>query len=749
VNQVDKGEIVVLLRASDVLARVADLEASGLRGLAGQREAVEGEVYVSLASLQPGLRYELDERALVLRLTVEPSLLGETVLNLQPGRPAGLVYSRDPSAFLNYAVSLFDFERYAVFGEAGFSTGQDLLFSSASRTPDGGLVRGLTNYTLDDRARLVRWVAGDSLASSGTLGASLVMGGLGVSREFGLDPYFVRYPTVGLSGAALTPSTAEVYIDGVLIRREPLPPGPFELRNLPVPAGSSLSRVVLRDAFGREQEIVAPFYFTTALLGRGLHEFSYTLGAPRENLGTASFDYGSPAFLGRHRVGLTDGLTVGGRLELSTDIQSGGPSLTTRLPVGEAEVALALSRDGDRSGWAGSLGYTYLAQPFSFGGLVRALSDEYATLSLKAADDRPRLEASAFVGFQLGRRTSVTLQYTRAELRDKGDRDRASIFTSIRLSDRANLFLSASHSREAGTTAPDGTGTASGTTTELFAALTYFFGTRTSGTLSYQRHGSENTAAVELQQALPVGSGFGYRVQAAASESRQFGAGLAQYQGPYGRYEVGYANNDGHQATTLNAAGGVIALGGAAYPTRVVQDSFGLLRVPGVEGVRGYVNNQEIGQTNARGDLPVPNLLAYYGNRLSIKDEDVPLDRRVDTVETTVGPPFRGGAVVVFPVQRIQTLSGSLLLEHAGRVAAPAFGQLTVTAAGQSFDSPIGRQGEFYFENLPAGRHPAVIEHEEATCRFTLEVPVSTAPVVDLGTVRCAVPPGSERGGTP
>ena len=67
----------------------------------------------------------------------------------------------------------------------------------------------------------------------------------------------------------------------------------------------------------------------------------------------------------------------------------------------------------------------------------------------------------------------------------------------------------------------------------------------------------------------------------------------------------------------------------------------------------------------------------------------------------------------------------------------PAYGQLTVTADGRTYESPIGRDGEFYLENLPRGRYPAVIDHKDATCRFTLETPASAASMVDVGTVRC------------
>ena len=88
VNQIEGGEVVALLRSPDVLLRVADLERAGVRGFAGRRETVAGDAYVSLASLAPAVTFELDDRALTLRLTAAPSLLTTTVTSCRAGRPA-------------------------------------------------------------------------------------------------------------------------------------------------------------------------------------------------------------------------------------------------------------------------------------------------------------------------------------------------------------------------------------------------------------------------------------------------------------------------------------------------------------------------------------------------------------------------------------------------------------------------------------------------------------------------------------
>ncbi|MBI1993775.1 MAG: fimbrial biogenesis outer membrane usher protein [Deltaproteobacteria bacterium] len=728
VNQAERGDVLVLIRDKDILARVSDLERAGLRGFSGRRETVRGETYVSLSSLAPDISFELDEKSLALRLTARPALLGTNVLDLRQERPAGIVYAQDPSAFVNYSVNWQQFKDYEAFGEAGFSMNGNLLLSGISRNMDGSTIRGLTNLTIDERQSLRRWVAGDSFASSSGLGGSLFLGGLSLSRDFSLDPYFYRYPALGLSEAILTPSTVDIYVNGLLVRRERLPPGQFELKNLPVSTGSGVTRVVIRDAFGREREVVSPFYFTTGVLAQGLHEYSYNLGYRRNNLGTDSWDYGPLAFLGRHRLGLTDTLTSGLRLEASSGLFSAGPVATVRLSLGEIELSTAASHDAGQNGGAASLGYSYLGRPLSLGGSIRTLSPHYATLSLKAADERPWLETNAFAGLVVGPGISLSLQHTFQNSQASGRSQRLSLTVSSRLIDYVSLFIVGSHARET-----------EGHVNEIFVGLSFFLGDNT-GSVSYQQRADVGTKAAELQKSLPVGSGFGYRLQASQNRDQEQVAGLLQYQGPYGRYEASYSEINGEGNTVLGVSGGLAAVGKGVYLTRPVQEGFALIRVPGVAGVRGYANNQEVGSTDSQGNLLIPELLAYYGNRLSIADQDIPLDRAVGATEKTVAPPFRGGAVVTFPVERIQSVTGALVVELAGQRIVPAFGQLTVTADGKRLESPIGRQGEFYLENVSPGSHAALLEYKETACQFILEVPASDAPVIKLGTLRCVVP---------
>jgi outer membrane usher protein len=106
-------------------------------------------------------------------------------------------------------------------------------------------------------------------------------------------------------------------------------------------------------------------------------------------------------------------------------------------------------------------------------------------------------------------------------------------------------------------------------------------------------------------------------------------------------------------------------------------------------------------------------------------------------VDRIIAPPYRGGALVEFSAPRIQRVVGKTLVAKDSKEIIPTYGQLTLSGNGKSVDSPLGKEGEFYFENVPAGRYQGLIEHKDLSCAFTLEIPQSPDELIQLGTMRC------------
>jgi outer membrane usher protein len=727
VNDVEKGEVLVVLRDRDVLIGVQSLAALGINGFAGTRESIGDATFVSLASLAPDVTYQFDERALALHLTALPELLETAVRDLAAGRPPDIEFRRDTSAYANYSVNLRGRSDYDLFSDVGISTHGAFVNTTLSYGARRSMTRGLSSATFDQRTRMRRFVAGDAFANGGLLGGGVLLGGFTVAREFSTDPYFVRFPAFNLTGAVTTPSTIEVYVNERLVGTEQIAPGQFALNQLPITNGRNDARIVIRDAFGGVRDMSTSYYLTTSVLARGLNEYQYSVGYERRNFGVENWSYGPLAFVGRHRVGVTDNITIGGRLEARQDLASGGPGFNIRTPFGEFEAAAALSRTGTTRGRAISGAYTYAGQAFSVGAAARAMTEHYATTSLGLAQDKPELETSGFVSVRLGPRVSMTLQRRDANMYFSPAAVRTALITSGRVNGRIDAFVTGTLER--GTEAP-------GSRREIFAGMSVRIGPNTLASISTERVGDAHQIVTELQQPLPVGTGWGFRLYDTRGD-RDFSSGAFRYQGPYGRYEVRRDATGGRAQTTLNASGGLVAMSGGLYASRPIQDGFALVRVPDVPGVRAYASNQEVGRTNGDGNLLVPNLLSYYGNVLNISDQDVPLEHTVGAVRKIIAPPYRGGALVVFPVERVQGATGVLQLDIDGQTIVPAYGQLSVTSGAATIDSPVGERGEFYLENLAPGQHEAVVLYRGISCRFMLTMPVSSAPAVDLGTVRC------------
>lgn len=733
VNQVDKGEILVLVRESEVLIPEDDLKKAGLQSVGGRRQTEKGQEYVVLSSLAPKVEYSLDIEGLSLHLTTAPELLGKTTLKLKTVAPPGMTYKSSPSAFLNYSFNLADFDTTSLFTEGGLSLDGKLFHSGLALTPDGRFVRGLSNFTWNQPDDLITFIVGDSFANLGALGGGALFGGLSYAKNFSLDPYFLSFPLPGFSGALTTPSIVDVYVNGALTRRLELSPGPFRLEDIPLNAGLGDTEIVIQDAFGQAQRFSQPYYLSTLVLKEGLHDYTYNLGFLRDRLGTESWHYGQPVFAARHLFGLTDAITTGALLEASKDLVSGGPEVALRLPIGQLALGTAVSyARGSGTGWAGSASYLFRAQYVSFGFSAFLNSNRYATINPIPSADRPTLQAQAFAGFQIGSHLSVSpsLGYRQSP---EDNAHLASLVTQYRLSSDLNLQFALSHSRQPQQAA----------SLDAFVGLNYLIGGTTSSTtvtLAYDQHGGTEPigglGTLRVQKSIPFGTGLGYLLQGQAGEQAQQIADL-QYRGDYGFYQLGYRRWGSANATRLNLSGGMVAIGGRFLATRPVQDSYALIRVPGVANVTGYAYNQPIGTTDSEGDLFVPNLRSYYGNNLAINDKDVPVEYRIDETSKIVATPYRGGAVVDFPVYRLQEFIGTVRIRKGAIIVIPKFGDLNVTVADRTQTSPIGRNGEFYLENLAPGSHRASIQYSGGECFFDLAIPATEDRLVKLGQVTC------------
>lgn len=715
VNDADQGDVLVMFVGETVWVSKRELDAADVPGDAVREGApTPDRRWVTLASLAPAVESVVDREALALRLRVHPSLMPRTMIAGSAGAPPDLERRSDLGFFLNYAPRVSDFQRIEASFEAGGSFAALSATTTVTAAPERGIVRGLSAASYDFPDQMLRLAGGDVLVTSGALGGGVLLGGLSLTRSFELNPYFTAQPTFGSAGTALTPSRLDVYVNGVRVRSKDIPAGPYELNGVPLAAGGGDVKLVLRDAFGNEQVLRSPYYSAATALARGLHDFQYAVGLVREGFGKESFAYSEPAVVARHQMGVLRWLTLGANLEASLDVIAGGPSAVVVTPLGQLDLTVAASAADGSSGVGAIGGITYSSRAFGAGVRARAMSAGYANLSLAPAEDRRIIDGAVFASLPIFRFMSVSSQLQGYLNRDDGaSGGRLDLGFSTALFSSAFLALTVSQGVERGAFP-----------TSVFATVSGSLDGHTASIGS--RAGPERLDGfVDASRSLPLGAGFGYRAHVEGSEEHVAGDVTGQVHVPVARADatVGFIGDQVHSA--LEVAGSIAYVAGAGlFFARPLRGAYAVLRVPGAAGVRGFVNNQEVGVTDGDGDLLVPDLLPYYGNRLRVADDDLPFNYAIEGGERIVAPTQRGAALVLLSARRVHFARGRIVVAG-GSPSAARYGQLTMI--GDNDDaSPLGADGEFEIEGLSSGDHLARVEHEAGDCEALIRIPSDT-----------------------
>ena len=756
VNDEQKGDIEVVLTAEGPWVDPAVLVTAGvLKVPEGRRQVFAPDTVsrVSLASLAPQITFTLDEVEIRLIISVDPALLSTTELAISNPRPPGWKVSSNNAIFLNYSANWSTDGTSAGYGELGAHLFGALFETAAGVDDTGAVTPGLTSLSFDQVHSRRRWVLGDTIGRSTTLGSSPVVGGFSVSTQGDIDPYYAIYPSPQINGAVRTPSTADVYVDGRLVSSVRLPPGRFTLNDLPIETGLGNVRVIIRDAFGRQQSINLGFYLSTQLLKKGEQDYSYVAGLERTSTGT-NVEYGRAIATAVHNIGLADWLTIGFQAEGAKDQAMEGAGFQTkvwRLGTFGAEGLASQTADKEH-GYAATGVYSFQSTWFSTEMRGTWIGPKFQNLFLSPAD-RKQVSADGSASTSLGRLGSFTVGGTlggpdaltarisqidpdligrlpedlKRNLQDALATQHDKLFRvgySVNVTSRAQLSLNATRVDKAGSPA----------SWEGFASVTVTLGWRTvASTVTTVDPEGEASTSVNVQRSLPLGPGFGFRIDADAQEPYRT-SGVFEVQGRRG---ILGARVDGSQDDktigTVNLAGSVVAIGGEVLLSRPVDDGFALVKVPNSRGVGVLANNQPVGRTGRRGSLFVPDLRSYLSSPIGIVQDDLPVEVKLGAISQDIAVPHRGGAVVTFEATVIHALTGRL--DVAGK--APEYGTLVVTVGATEFSSPLNASGEFYFEDLPPGDHPGIASWSGRSCRATIQMPDKAPPMTNAGVVTC------------
>lgn len=728
-NQVNVSRGAMVLQEADgtIWLRADDLQAWRIRAPATGGETYGGQMHYRLSDLA-GVTSKLDAVRQTLILAARPdALLAAAPLSL--ARPLPGLLPPGTGGFLNY--DLFGRVSSESSGEGAqfelgifnrWGVGLNTFAFEEGRAGGRG-IRLETAWIKDWPDRLTTLQLGDSLSRTASLfGGVTRFAGIQYGTNFATQPQLVTTPLQTLSGETALPSVAEIYVNNNLIQRRDIAAGGFSITDIPAISGSGEVTVVVKDILGREQIITQPFYSSPILLAEGLSDFSFEAGVERENFAKHSADYGGALASATWRKGLTDNLTTethGEWTKNHVNLGLGGIWLMPRYGVLGAGLAGSSTDDGLAS--METLTYEYSQNGFSVGARQQWAGSEYRHLGQAENESLPARQTSVFGGLSLGNSGNFALAYFKQDKRAGADTEFATLSYQLGLPMRGTLLLNYLQTL---------TGEKAKAAT---LSLTFPFGERS--TVSYQhrndlkRDGDADVHYLTLQQSLPAGEGWGYRVQVSDREENDLG--LA-YQSRYGTYVADILQRSDGTTTNLMARGGLGWLSGKLFASRTIDESFGVVDVSGFAGVRVYAENQLMGKTGEDGKLLLPQLRPYEENDIRIDHRDLPMDTDIETLRLKIAPHFRSGARIEFPVKRLRSALLTLMLEDGRPVPSDA----RVTRVGRNTYYSVGMNGLIYVEDMDAD-FELVVNFTGVQCRARIAMPVSDEPQPDLGQQVC------------
>lgn len=710
INEVPRGELTLVRTADgDFWLSAADLTRLRIRHDAQSARTIGSEPMHSLRAL--GGQFTFDPAELTLVVTLPADRLPASRIDManrpSPATPTAARFS----GILNYRASVrqsgpSEPVQLRLTTELNVRAGE-WLWRQEARADTGSagrtLSRGATQLVWDDRAAGRRVIAGDQISPGGAFGAPVVAAGLSVSRQFAITPDLIRQPLAGLQITTQTPSEVEVAVDGNVLHRARVGPGPVAIENLFYGGGARTVRVTVIDASGRRQVYEQPFLFTDSVLAAGLHEYGYFVGRRAAITSDESRSYQGRMWQGYHRYGASDALTLQAGGEGDASLRTLGVGATLRSDrFGLLALDLSSSSDllsGRRASGVAAR-YTYIAPNATLFASQRRYDEGYRTLATTPASPQLLSESRVGVSARLHSRWTMSADIVRG--RDTlGPRDNHALRLSTYVTPRVSAHAEYQAIR---------TGEERAWSMNFYLRFDLDRQRWASASMRSTREG--RSLDIDTGTQVPQGEGVGWRAGVSTTHAQgqdtAFGYGSLNWNLRPATVELNtIAQVRGGRSHFIEAglSGAVVALPGFVGMTRQVSDSFALaeLGVPQA-GVDVSLNSQLQGRTDAQGRLLIPQVGAFGRQDVSIDDKQVPMEIALAANRVTISPPYKSGVVVSFAGRRIRAITGKAWLLQQGR-------RTVIASRALQLDSPAGpvrlettQAGEFYLENITAGR---------------------------------------------
>jgi len=241
--------------------------------------------------------------------------------------------------------------------------------------------------------KLMRVSAGDLRTRGQGFQTVPRMAGLSLERFFQLEPSRLFRPVGETQFELERPSTIEVRINGITRREITLPPGRYDLADLPLTQGSNILELVIRDDLGREQTISDQNFYDFGLLEKGIFDFSLAGGVKTRQGQRGPVYTDEPIITAFIRRGMTKNLTMEANLQGDRNGINGGLGALLASSIGTWRLEGALSDyKGLGTGYAGEIAYRLSGLSnadgwrYSLSASARQISSGFAAVQSAQAD---------------------------------------------------------------------------------------------------------------------------------------------------------------------------------------------------------------------------------------------------------------------------------------------------------------------------------------------------------------------------
>jgi len=716
VNQMNTGRLVhVQQRAGQLYLPAADLKESGIRLPVASPEEV------GLDSV-PGLHSEYDIQGQRLLLDVPPEWLPEQHF----GRRSSYPRTEAVSSFgglLNYDLYLNDtddagtylaaWNEIRLFDSWGTlsNTGQyrRSIVGTADSQMDNGYRRYDTLWRFSDDERMLTYEAGDLISGALPWTSSVRMGGVQLSRDFGVRPDLVTYPLPQFSGEAAVPSSVDLFINGFKSSSENLQPGPYTLTNIPFINGAGEAVVVTTDALGRQVSTSVPFYVTSTLLQKGLSDFSVSAGSVRREYGVRNFAYGPGVTSGSLRYGLTDSLTLESHLEASDSLTLGGMGGNLKLGnFGVLNSAVSQSQFDGRDGRQLSVGYQYSAQRFSLAYQRLQRFSDYADLSVVDSDyvSLSQRSEQLTLSLNLDRFGSLGAGYFDVVAADTSRTRLLNLSWSKPLWFNSSVYVSAN--RQFGDS-----------NWALQAQIVVPFDLNASMSFSTERSTTGATQQrVNYSRGVPTQGGVGFNLGYAHGDTPDYRQADLTWRMQSVQLQAGVYGTSAQQTRWGDASGSLVWMDNQVFAANRIDDAFVVVSTGDFSDIGVLYENQWVGNTDKNGHLLVPWSSAYYRGKYEIDPLNLPVNVLSPTVEQRVAVRRGSGYLLEFPLKRVAAASVRLVNAQQQNLG---LGSAVLNEQNGS-RAVVGWDGLVYLENLVAKNSLQVILPDGQQCKAQFEL---------------------------